>query len=738
MLLMAMTIVSPVYFASSNLPQVSAQSQTSSGPSITWEQVGTPQFIDPQVSYFSVDFGIMQNAYEPLLWYNGTCSTCVIPWLAQSFTSSSDLKSYQFTLRSGIKFADGENLDSTAVYFALNRLLIMDGSTPVGHGTQASWIVQQLLDTSYSTTLGGHVTYNSAYVDSVLAEKFVQVTSPTTFTINVMNPNSAFPYLLANEWANIVAPNYVMQQDLALWNQTSTGYTLTYPSLSSAPDEMTMIKDYFYDEVATCNSGITPAGCGTTYLDHSYQGSMAGTGPYWIQSVGKTTNDIVYQANPNYWGGPYATKIMPQYQTATINYVPDQATREIDLRNAARSGQAMTVDITGDHLYDVADRNMWINNHQIQSTIQGVTLYGPYSSYATLFDPFDTNVTNIFTGKPYAFQPFADRRLRLAFADAVNMSSINSAVNNNLGQVALNVIPPGLPPQGAYNPMNTPLYSYNLDAVQSLLLDAMMNPITSFNFENGTAAPAGTFNNAFGCSMLPSSGKCANPTTQTITLVAPTGDTVDLAIMNTIAGNVNNVSATYNMGLTVTVEPIPIGTMITEAFSGNLYMYALGWFDDYPWTIDFLGPMYAPAQTYTAPDGWNIPALGTLYQDSVKASGSGDVARLIKDTDEMNTIANQAVMYLWTFYPVGGWNGADDGIIAFTSNVAGFTWNPSTIPDGPYFASLAPSSITTTTTSSAAGAPSSTLIMAAAIVVIIIIVAIAAVVLRGRSKKTKT
>jgi hypothetical protein len=196
-----------------------------------------------------------------------------------------------------------------------------------------------------------------------------------------------------------------MQHDLALWNQTSTGYKLPYPSLSSAPDEMTMIKDYFYDEVATCNAGITPSGCGTTYLGHSYQGSMAGSGPYWIQSVGETTNDFVFQANPNYWGGPYATKIT--YQTAYVNYVPDEATREIDLRSAASAGRAFVLgpgDLTNDHLYDVADRNMWVNNHVLQSTIPGVNLYGPSTGYVTNFDPFDTNVTNIFTGKPHTFR----------------------------------------------------------------------------------------------------------------------------------------------------------------------------------------------------------------------------------------------------------------------------------------------------------------------------------------------
>ena len=53
-----------------------------------------------------------------------------------------------FTLRSGIKFADGEDLNSTAVYFSLNKLVITDNAAPTSFGTQGSWILQQLLNTS--------------------------------------------------------------------------------------------------------------------------------------------------------------------------------------------------------------------------------------------------------------------------------------------------------------------------------------------------------------------------------------------------------------------------------------------------------------------------------------------------------------------------------------------------------------------------------------------------------------
>src|SRR6185437_2079312 len=101
----------------------------------TYEAAETPEYLDPGVAYFSYDYNIYQNVYEPLVWYNGTCSTCIIPWLAQGYNVSADLKTYTFTLRQGITFADGEPFNSTAVYFTLNRLLTFDGSTPNAHGT---------------------------------------------------------------------------------------------------------------------------------------------------------------------------------------------------------------------------------------------------------------------------------------------------------------------------------------------------------------------------------------------------------------------------------------------------------------------------------------------------------------------------------------------------------------------------------------------------------------------------
>jgi peptide/nickel transport system substrate-binding protein len=637
---------------------------------ITYEASETTQFLDPAVSYYSYDYNIMQNVYEPILWYNGSCSTCVIPWLAQSYTNNSAGTQYSFTLRSGIKFADGEPLNSSAVWFSITRALINDGSFSGGHGTQSAWLVQQLSNQTLSTFFSGAQKYGNSYVQDWLKSNLIQVTGALTFNVNVNYPNVAFPYLFSNPVVDPVAPNYVEQHDLALWNTSSSGYTLPYPTLSGNFTQKAI--EYFDDFSATCNSGTTPSGCGSTYLDTSAGGSMAGTGPYTMVSDDTSTNVITLQANPNYWGGPYqfsgGQKIAAQIKTVIFKTVADQTTREIDVQNAAKSGQAMAIDVAATNLFDVANKTSWLNSGTLNSTIPDVSLYGPYPFLGVTFDPFSTNVTSALTGSYYSFQPFADIRLRTAFADAVNMTSEWISNSDKLGQVAPNVVPPGLPPAGSFNAGIKPVYSYNMNETATLLIQAMEQPVTTFHFTNGTLAPAGLFNNTFGCKTL-TNGKCASPVPQTIPLTYASGDTSDGAIFNDMAATINNASAFYNLGLSVTVQPLPAGQELTEALSepNHLYMYAFGWIDDYPWILDFTGNMLSYPGTYPGPDGMNFTALTNLYHESLNASAAGNTQALIAYTNQMNTISNQQVMYLWTFDNVN--------FVTMTSNVHGLYWN---------------------------------------------------------------
>jgi ABC-type transport system substrate-binding protein len=316
---------------SSSTQTSSTTSAASSPQSITYETLQTVQYLDPLVSYDIYGASIEQNIYEPLFYFNGTNALDAIPWLAQNYTLSSDGKTMTITLRSGIHFADGETLNSSAVYFSYNRLLVFDGSSPSSLGTQASWIVQQLVNESLSTTLCAcsHVSgvsgavppfYGSAYTNAVLGEHFVEVTGPLTLTLHIMNPQAAVLYILSNLWANILAHDWVMQHDVQLWGAATSSYHLPYPTLSGNSTQM--FHQYYDDFTATCSS----RGCAATYLESSPQGSMAGTGPYTIQSV-DYPNVVVMKANPGYWGGPFG-KIHAHIAMVTIKYVPDLTTRK--------------------------------------------------------------------------------------------------------------------------------------------------------------------------------------------------------------------------------------------------------------------------------------------------------------------------------------------------------------------------------------------------------------------------
>ena len=661
-------------------PSTSAMSQ---GSTLTYETYYTPQYLDPHVDYVEWDYGVMNNQYEYLLFYNGTSGSAVIPWLAESYTLSPDKLTANFKLRTGINFQDGEQFNSSAAYFSIYRNFILDGAAPTGYGYGPAWIQQQLADTSLSTVISGHVQpYSKDWVDRVLGQNFVEITAPDSFNMHLKQYDGAFPYLWATYGSPMIAPGFTMTHDIALW--TSQGYKLPYPTLSG--DELTMIKDYFYDEVSTCGTGLTPGGCGYTYLDNSPQGSTAGTGPYVLISHDMSTQNIVLQANPNYWGGPYqfsgGQKIVPQITNILIKFVPDQTTRLIDMQNSAKSGALMTIDVTNDQLYNVADRTQWLKNDTLKSTIPGVVLYGAYTSFSIFTVALATNVTDRFTGEYYRFQPFADLRLRTAFGDAVNMSSVNLNVNNNLGQVMLNIIPPGLPPEGTYNSSIVPRYHYDLVEMQNLLLDAMQHPLTKFTFKNGTVAPPGTFDNTFGCAKLNAQNRCDNPVTQTVDLYYPTGDTFNEAVLSTIAANINNASATYNMGLLATVVPSPIGQMISYAFSGQLYAEAAcNWYQDYPWALDFVGPLISPGNTWYAIQGYNFTTMTQLYKQAVADSHSGNEADLVRVSNQMVALANSQVMSIYEIYPAY--------FIVMTSNVKGYFYNPSEpMTPGYYFATM--------------------------------------------------
>jgi len=631
------------------------------------------------------DIAISGNTNEELLWYNGTCGTCVIPWLASNYTHSADYKTWDFTLRQGITFQDGEQLNSSSVYFALNRAIVDDSSAYFGHGVGFTWEIQQFLNNSLNSALCGCVeTYNAAFVKAVLAENFVQITGPYTFQLNFQTGFSGIPYLLAaDNFADIVAPGFTMTHDVAFWQLPSKNYTLPYKTLSGNATQQYI--QYYDDLMATCNAGATPSGCATSYHGVApaqgaagYNGPvMDGTGPYYITGWDQTTGVVTLKANTNYWGGAWPTKVKPYFQTIIVKAVGDSTTRVLDLTAAASSGQAMVIDTDLGGVQSLINRNAWLDSKTMQSVIPGVTINGPNPVSEVNFFSIADNNTNPFTGKYLVFQPWSDVRFRQAIGDSVNISAINQADNLGLALQVDSPVSPAYNPAGSYNTSTVPGYSYNPDQSAKLLLSMMTSPTTHFTFYNGTKAAPGFFNNTFGCNPLPAAGKCTNPVTQTIQLQADPSRAYDTAITSAIVESMNNISAAYNLGLDFEVQSLStaqIGTYQYSVYGSMAFCWDGGWPMFYPYVLDALGGTASQAAAgYPFIDRDNVTALNNLYEASFTAATDGNTTGFLHLTWQIEQYLNNQAYYII--------EGEPEYITATTSNVHGYFFNPSLITD---------------------------------------------------------
>ncbi|MEM3703799.1 MAG: hypothetical protein QXX79_05230, partial [Candidatus Bathyarchaeia archaeon] len=74
--------------------------------------------------------------------------------------------------------------------------------------------------------------------------------------------------------------------------------------------------------------------------------------------------------------------------------------------------------------------------------------------------------------------------------------------------------------------------------------------------------------------------------------------------------------------------------------------YMGGWIADYNHVLNWLAPMYYSRGAYPSWNRWNITALDELYWQAVEADAEGDIPKLLEINDKMNTVANEALMYM--------------------------------------------------------------------------------------------
>lgn len=84
--------------------------------------------LDPGNVYEATGAMAVHAMYDTLVTFEGSDVSDVKPWLAESFETSDDAKTFTFKLRDDAKFSDGSKLSSEDVVFSLNRLKNLKGS----------------------------------------------------------------------------------------------------------------------------------------------------------------------------------------------------------------------------------------------------------------------------------------------------------------------------------------------------------------------------------------------------------------------------------------------------------------------------------------------------------------------------------------------------------------------------------------------------------------------------------
>lgn len=149
---------------------------------------GDSVFLDPAAATDGESWRVAGEILDTLTKLEGT-STKIIPWLAESWTST-DSKTWTFKLRQGVKFHDGTDLDAEAVKWNFDRW--RDPNNQYRFGRTFEY---------YDTEFGK----DFAVVDTKAVDKY-------TFQLTLANPSAVLLYKLPLASFGIASPTAIQKE----------------------------------------------------------------------------------------------------------------------------------------------------------------------------------------------------------------------------------------------------------------------------------------------------------------------------------------------------------------------------------------------------------------------------------------------------------------------------------------------------------------------------------------------
>ena len=230
---------------------------------------GAPKLFDPSYASDGETFRVTRQIYEELLSFEpGTAK--VTPGLATAWEGSEDGLTWDFTIRDGVTFHDGTDLDAAAVCTNFERWYNLKGvaqTTAVAYYWANNW--------------GG---FNGDGKDTLYGG--CEASEPMVATIKLTRATSKFPAILAHNAYAIHSPAAMEKYDA---------------------------------------SNVVAQGSGFTYPDYATQ-HPTGTGPFTFGGYDDAKGEVTLNRNDAYWGDKAGVaKIV-------IRTIPDESTRRQELQ----------------------------------------------------------------------------------------------------------------------------------------------------------------------------------------------------------------------------------------------------------------------------------------------------------------------------------------------------------------------------------------------------------------------
>ncbi len=421
--------------------------------------------LDPHYGFFTVDTHFAQ-VFQGLVQYNGTDFLHVVPSLASSWKVSGNLENYTFTMRQNTWFSNKDPINAYVAWFSFVRVNYINAPTTVGysnyvsllynksaapdaHGNVIPWGLKEAVSSVFHLNVNNenavvaaindvmsHFNTNNASVKAVMAypHQALVATNSSTFQVNLLQPYSLFLLALPPQWGALVDPVYL----------DANGGTVTNNSATAVANWMN---------------------------------TMPGSGPYEYANIGAAQSFIVFHANPNYWAAGVAG-LAPVLQPAHIPVIvmkfgvaENTVINDFDTNQAQINGGVPPV----------------IGIPHFQALWNGFQMKSHYK-FSDIFHNLGFPLCDLAAGMNTQKYPTNNTNFREAVVHSINYTEVNEQLYNfngtSLGELYLPPVPPGFGPLD--NPLNTPLYSFDVNLAAQYLNKAGLQEHFYTVMQNGT------------------------------------------------------------------------------------------------------------------------------------------------------------------------------------------------------------------------------------------------------------